>query len=140
MNNKELLQAMSELLDKKLDEKLDDKFKIELQPIKEDIRTLKSDVGSLKEDVSSLKEDVDSLKSGQRTLTEEISILKQRFIRLEFHIENVTDKNISILAENYLPAAKRYEKACEQMDIMQDDIKLLKRVVSEHSQILQKLA
>lgn len=44
------------------------------------------------------------------------------------------------MSENYVPAAKRYEKASAQIDAMQADIELLKKVVTSHSEKLQKLA
>jgi hypothetical protein len=47
---------------------------------------------------------------------------------------------IRILAENYLPAAKRYEKSVSQIETMQTDINMLKHVVSKHSKQLQNLA
>lgn len=149
---KEDLNAISQLLDTK--------FQSELQPIKNDIRTLKEDVQSLKEDVQSLKEDVQILKSDVQILKEEVQILKEdvqnlkedvqslkdrvqnlenRVYAMELHMENVTDKNIQILAENYMPAAVRYEKALSQMERMQADIEIIKKVVIRHSRKIQAL-
>ncbi len=59
---------------------------------------------------------------------------------MALHIENVTDKNIQLLAENYVPAAKQYERASVQIDAMEADIDLLKKVVTSHSEKIQKLA
>ena len=66
--------------------------------------------------------------------------LKHRITNIELHLENITDKNIRLLAENYVPAAKRYEKASAQTDAIQTDIDVMKRVIAEHSEKLQKLA
>ncbi len=60
--------------------------------------------------------------------------------KLKLNQENVIMPQIRILAENYLPAAKRYEKSVSQIDTMQTDINMLKHVVSEHSKQLQNLA
>ncbi len=60
--------------------------------------------------------------------------------KLKLNRENVIMPQIQILAENYLPAAKRYEKSVSQIDTMQTDINMLKHVVSEHSKQLQNLA
>ena len=59
---------------------------------------------------------------------------------IALHIENTTDKNIQLLAENYVPAAKRYEKAVPEIEAMQADIEIMKKVITEHSEKLQKLA
>lgn len=66
--------------------------------------------------------------------------LEQRATSIELHLENVTDKNIQLLAENYLPAAKRYEKSMASIETMQDDIDLMKGVIRKHSEQLQLLS
>ena len=45
---------------------------------------------------------------------------------------------IQLLSENYVPAAKRYEKASAQIEAMQADIEVMKKVITEHSEKLQK--
>ena len=110
---REDLYAISQLLDTKL------------QPVQEDIRSLKTDVQVLKEDVRELKEDVQNLQI--------------RVHGLELHMENVTDRNIQLLVENYMPAAIRYETAISQMETMRVDIEIIKKVVIKHSQKIQAL-
>lgn len=150
---KQDLSAISQLLDVK--------FKAELQPLKDDIHDLKVDVQGLKEDVrvlnvdvQGLKEDVQILKVDVQGLKEDVQILKERTQVLEedvqilkdgvrntnVHLELVTDRNIRLLAENYLPAAKRFEKASEQIESMQIDIDILKKVTAEHSEKLQMIS
>lgn len=73
-------------------------------------------------------------------LQSELQPLKDDIRDIKLHLENITDKNIELLAENYLPAAKRYEKATAQIEAMQADIDIMKHVVKEHSEKLQKLA
>lgn len=118
MENKELLGAISQLLDEKLDEKL--------EPIKEDISGLKEDVSNLKEDVSCLKEDVARLDARQT--------------KMELIIENEIRPDIKLLAENYVPAAKMYREQADKIEAMQTDIALMKSVIREHSEILQRAA
>ena len=45
-----------------------------------------------------------------------------------------------MLAENYMPAAKRYKKATAQIESMQADIDVMKSVIREHSEKLQKIS
>lgn len=66
--------------------------------------------------------------------------LEQRVTSIELHLENVTDKNIQLLAENYLPAAKRYEKSMASIETLQDDIDLMNGVIRKHSEQLQLLS
>jgi hypothetical protein len=119
MTNQDLLLAMSNLLDEKLDEKLETKLEEKLKPIREDI--------------SVLKEDVSDLKTSVRNLDE-------RQKRIELKIEVDILPNLQLLAENYLPAAKRYVESTSRMDKMQNDIEVMKSVLREHSRQLQLIS
>ena len=74
------------------------------------------------------------------TLQAELQPLKDDIRYIKLHLENETDKRIQLLAENYVPAAKRYEKAVPEIEAMQADIEIMKRVIEEHSEKLNKLA
>ena len=73
-------------------------------------------------------------------LKAELQPIKDDIRDIKIHLENVTDNNISLLAENYVPAAKRYEKATTQIEAMQADIDIMKRVIAEHSEKLQQIS
>lgn len=73
-------------------------------------------------------------------LQAELQPLKDDIRDIKLHLENITDKNIQLLAENYVPAAKRYEKATAQIEAMQTDIDVMKSVIREHSEKLQKIS
>lgn len=60
--------------------------------------------------------------------------------RMSIMLENEIRSDIKLLAENYVPAAKRYEKANDQIESMQADIDILKKVVTGHSERLQKIS
>ncbi|HHX11422.1 MAG TPA: hypothetical protein GX731_01270 [Clostridiales bacterium] len=62
------------------------------------------------------------------------------FNKVSIILENEIRPDIKLLAENYLPAAKRYEKALLETENMKADIELLKKVVTEHSEKLQKIS
>ena len=61
-----------------------------------------------------------------------------RLTRLE--MENIIVPQIQLWSENYVPAAKRYEKASGQIDEMQSDIDIMKHTITRHSEVLQRLA
>lgn len=75
-----------------------------LEEIRTDVSELKTDVSELKTDVSELKTDVSGLKT-------DVSGLKQEVSAIKLHLENVTDKNISILAENHIELVKKLNAA-----------------------------
>ncbi|RKI35942.1 hypothetical protein D7V86_26805 [bacterium D16-51] len=64
--------------------------------------------------------------------------LEQR--RIDSIIENEIRSDIKLLAENYVPAAKRYEKESSKIEAIQDDIEIMKKVIQEHSQKLQNIS
>jgi len=65
---------------------------------------------------------------------------KAEFTKMNFILENEIRPDIKLLAENYIPSASRYERATNEHENMKNDIELLKRVVSEHSEKLQKIS
>lgn len=77
-----------------------------IQPLQEDISILKEDVSGLKEDVSGLKKDVSILK-------EDVSTLKDEVQGIKLHLENVTDRNIKILAENHGYLIKKFNESVD---------------------------
>ena len=56
---------------------------------------------------------------------------------IKLDIENVIKPQIQLLAENYVPAAKRYEKASAEIQSLKADVEIIKKVVAEHSKELQ---
>ena len=107
---KEDLLAISQLLDAKL--------KTELQPIKEDIISMKKDIISMKADIASTKEDVISMKADIASTKEDIIAMKadicdlqQKVSDISVHLENVTDKNIKIIAEGHLDLSRKLDEA-----------------------------
>lgn len=67
-----------------------------LQTITKDMTDMKQDMTDMKQDINSMKEDIQELKAETRDI--------------RFHIENVTDKNISLLAENYCNLARKLDE------------------------------
>ena len=80
------------------------------------------------------------LKAELEPVKDDIKSIKDEQTRINLIIENEIQHDIKLLAENYVPAAKRYEKASAQLDAMQADIDILKKVVSDHSEKLKKIS
>lgn len=59
----------------------------------------------------------------------ELQPLKDDIRDIKLHLENVTDKNVQLLAEEYESIAKRYEKAIPEMQVMQADNEFMKEVI-----------
>lgn len=150
----ELLTAISCMLDEKLEEKLDQKFDQRLSPITADLTILKEQVVTLNEKVMTLDEKVVTLDEKVMTLDVQVGTLHEQVVTLNEKmdvvqidisdlkkgqernariIENQIIPDIRLLAENYVPAAQRYQEAEVKRNAMETDIKLLKLVVADHS-------
>ncbi len=123
------LSTIAQLLNTTLDSKL----KAELQPVEDGIR----DISQHLEKVESRLDDVEQ---HLEKVDQRLDDMDQDLRNVKLHLENVTDKNIQLLSENYMPAAMRYQSATEQMETMQDRIDVLEKVVAEHSVKLQKIS
>ena len=151
--NQELLLAISDMLDQK--------FEKELRPIKDDICELKTDVKELQSDVTELQSDVKELRSDVTELQSNMTVvqndvkelrsdvtelqsdmtkLQENVHGIHLYLENEVDYKISLLAENYVPAAKRFEQSASRIDAVEEDVGILKTVVTQHSKMLQQLA
>lgn len=80
------------------------------------------------------------LKPLNQTINKIEADVRNSYNKLYVILENEIRPDIKLLAENYLPAAGRYEKALLDTENMKADIELLKKVVTEHSEKLQKIS
>ena len=144
---KEDLLAISQLLDAKL--------KTELQPIKEDIISMKEDIISMKEDIISMKADIASTKEDIIAMKEDIASTKEDIIAMKadirdlqqkvsdisVHLENVTDKNIKIIAEGHTDLARKLDEALKvenekellliRMSYLEDEVRKIKERLAQ---------
>lgn len=80
------------------------------------------------------------LKAELQPIKEDIKTIMDEQTRIDLVIEDEIRSDIKLLAENYLPAAKRYEKTVAKIESIQSDVDILKKVVVEHSEKLQKIS
>ena len=125
MSDNELLLALSDMLDKKLS--------AQLEPMKKDIAGVINDITGMKNDIAGVKDEIIGVKN-------DITDLKNDVKKINIVLENEIGPKIKLLAENYLPAAIRYEESTKEHDAMRNDIELLKKDVAEHSEKLQKIS
>ncbi len=81
-----------------------------------EIQGMKQDVGGLKQDVGELKQDVAGLKQDTSQLKQDVARIDRRLTGLELHLENGTDKNIQLIAENFIELTKKLNQAIPVAD------------------------
>lgn len=125
MSDNELLLAISEMMDKKLaaglkpvESKLD-KMENRLDKVENRLDRVENDLQEVKRDVQSVKCDVQSVKLFQ---------------------ENVILPRLNTIESCYTDTYERYKTYVDKMDNVFMDVDLLKKVVTEHSEALQRLA
>ncbi len=126
MTDNELLLAISSMLDEKLDEKLDREIGALRSEIKSDISEVKQDIAEVKQDIAEIKQD--------------IAEVKHDVLLLKLDNENNIIPRLKTIEACYVSTYDRYKNSVEGYEAMQEDIKLLKQVVSDHSEKLQKIS
>lgn len=90
MNDNELLQAISEMMDKKL------------EPIQQDL--------------SSMKDNISSLKAGQETLQKDVSTLQAGQLKIQIFLENDIDKKLSVQFDGHALNTEKIDHISETVD------------------------
>lgn len=60
-----------------------------------------------------------------KKLKSELQPVKDDIRDIKLDLENVIKPNIQLLAENYVPAAKKYEKAVAVIEALQSDVDIM---------------
>lgn len=81
------------------------------QSIKSDLQSTKEDVQALKTDMQAIKTDMQALKADVQALKADVQFLKQDVSDIKLHLENVTDKNITLLVENHVMLINKLNQA-----------------------------
>ena len=135
MTNAELLQTMSDLLDEKLDAKLDEKLqpmrddmqsmKVEIQGVKDEIQGVKDEMQGMKDDmqdmkvemqgmkdeIQGVKNEMQGMKGEMQGMKTDIHELQRKVAEIGMHIENCTDNNVQLLAENFIELTNKLNMA-----------------------------
>lgn len=133
MVDKELLTAISGLLDEKFDQRLLP-MNGRLERLEEDMKCVKFSLEKIVVPrIDGLDSRADKLESRLDKLENDV-----KYIRV-VQLENNVIPRLDRLEECYLDAAKGFRERAEQIDTMAEDIRVLTNVVTEHSEKLDKL-
>lgn len=70
----------------------------------------------------------------------QVEPLKENIINTQLFLENDILPRLQNIESGYTSTYRRYANGIEQLEAMQSDIDILKKVVSEHSEKLQKIS
>lgn len=118
MTDNELLLAISDMIDQK--------FKSELRPIKNDIQDMKNDLLDTKNDLLVTKSDLLDTKNEVH--------------QIKLYLENLIAPRLDTIESCYTDTYNRYKNYSDKMQATFDDIDVMKKVLLEHSEKLQKIS
>ena len=106
--------ADSEKLDLILSQILD--MKSEIQDIRSGMQDMKSEIQDIRSGMQDMKSEIQDIRSEMQDMKSEVHEIKQRTANIELHIENVTDKNTQLIAENFIELTKKLNQAIPVAD------------------------
>ena len=106
---KEDLQAIAGLIQPLKDDM--NIMKNDIKTLRNDIDVIKKDIDVMKNDIDDMKNDIDGMKNDIDGMKNDIKNLDKRVTSLEVHLENITDKNIRIIAEGHLDLNRKLDDA-----------------------------
>ena len=128
MNNEELiLKTLKELVSGqgRIESRLDN-----LETRMDNLETRMDKMGKRQDEMQA---SIDSMGKRQDEMQSSIEDIKYDVRSIKLHLENVTDKRINLLAEQYERNFKQLEKNTTNINQLIVDLDILKRVVSSHS-------
>ncbi len=145
MTDKEILLAMSNMLepirediqDIKTDVKI---LKADMVEVKSDIRNLKADMVEVKDRLCNVETDMVEVKGRLCNVEMDMVEVKEQVTRIELTQENLIIPRLNTIESCYTSTYERYKNSTDDYVFMKQDITVLKQVVSDHSQILQKIS
>lgn len=132
MTNNELLLAMSDLLDQKL--------KAELQPVKDKLQNIDDRLQNVDGRLQIVEERLQDVDGRLQVVEVKLYNVEENVLRLNLCHENDILPRLNTIESCYTSTYNRYNSYAEKIDAAFTDINLLKIVVSDHSDKLQKLA
>lgn len=105
-DNEKLDLILSEMQDMKSD----------IQGMKSEMQGMKSEMQSMKSEMQGMESEMQGMKSDMQSMKSEIQETKRHTRNIELHLENGTDKNIQLIAENFIELTKKLNQAIPAAD------------------------
>ncbi len=94
----------------------------------------------LREDIQGLKTDMQGLKADVQRLDTDMQEVKVRVKKIELTQENEILPRLNTIESCYTSTYDRYKDSVEEHESMKQDIDILKKVVTDHSEKLQRIS
>lgn len=88
-------------------------LKGDVEGLKGEMRDVKSGMQVMKSDMQVMKSDIREMKSDIKVLKSDVLRLDKRIAGVEVHLEMVTDRNITFIAEGHLDLNRKIDEALQ---------------------------
>ena len=149
MTNNEFLSAISDILDEKLEEnldkfkqQLDEKFDKKLNDFEQNLdEKFDKKFDDFEQNLDErLDQELMPIKNSISTMQQDICDLKDTQHKMGLLLENDVLPRLQNIESCYISTYDRYKKSVDDYETMKQDVELLKKVVAEHSEKLQKIS
>ena len=152
MTDNELLLAISDIMDKKIhplevkissvEESLSEKIDAVEKSLNDKINFVEK---SLNDKIDSVEQNLNAkIDSVEQNLNAKIDsverTLQNQIIKINLHLENNFSPRLQNIEDCYLSTYERYKNRNEQLDQLQLDVSVIKRVVIDHSERLKQIS
>lgn len=138
MTDNELLLAISEMLDKKLDSELKP-VKNDIHSIQDNMHSMQNEICSMRNDINSMQNDICSMQNDICSMQNDINSMQNDMHSMKMFQENIILPRLNTIESCYTDTYDRYKNHADKMEAVFSDVELLKKVVSAHSEKLQKI-
>lgn len=81
-----------------------------------------------------------AIREELQPLKDELRGTKDELRDFRLYVENVIEPKLQLLAENYVPAAQRYERTTPEICDLKRDMDIVKKVLMDHSRLLHQMS
>ncbi len=116
-------------------------MKSEMQVMKSDMQDMKSEMQVMKGDMQDMKSEMQDMKSDIKVLKNDVKRLDDKIAGINVHLETVTDRNITFIAEGHLDLSRKLDEALksEQLkelyfirtNMIDDEVRKIKERLAE---------
>ena len=132
MSDNELLLAISELMDKKLE--------AGLKPVESKLDRMENRLDRMENRLDRMENRLDGMENRLDGMENDLQFVKNELQGVKLFQENVILPRLNTIESCYTDTYDRYRNYVDKMDAVFVDVDLLKKVVAEHSEKLEKLA
>ena len=109
--------------------------------MQKDITGMQKDIAGMQKDITGMQKDIASMQKDIASMQKDITDMQKDITDVKLHLENITDRNISLLAENHghlidklNQAAKVSDKSCLEeirVNILTEKVEKLEKEIEE---------